>query len=87
MTTAQISLLSRLLDPLTDSFTPEVARRLADLRADATTQARVDELARNANRGQLSNPEVREYETHIEANEILGLLQAKARAYLDHTAS
>jgi hypothetical protein len=87
MTTAQISLLSRLLDPLTDSLTPDVAHRLADLRADPATQARVDELARKANRGQLSDPERREYETHIEANEIIGLLQSKARDYLDQHAA
>jgi hypothetical protein len=86
MTTVQVSLLSRLLDPLMDSFTPEVARRLADLRANPATQARVDELARKANCGQLSDPERCEYEAYIEANEIIGLLQAKARDYLDEHA-
>ena len=86
MTTAQVSLLSRLLDPLTESFTPEVARRLADLRADDATQSRVDVLAHKANRGQLTDSERHEYETHIEANEIIGLLQAKARVYLNQHA-
>jgi len=38
------SVLDRFLDPFTECLTPEVAQRVADLRPDAATQARIDEL-------------------------------------------
>ncbi len=46
MTTATTpTTLSRLLDPVRDCLTVEAARRIAALRADDVTQARIDELA------------------------------------------
>jgi hypothetical protein len=40
------SYLDRLLEPLTDVLTPEVASALLDLRADAELEAHIDELRR-----------------------------------------
>lgn len=51
--------MDRVLDPFMDCFTPEVARNVANLRADAETQARLDNLAQKANEGQLSPENVR----------------------------
>jgi hypothetical protein len=56
------SVLSRFLDPFTECLTPEVAQRVADLRPDAATQARIDELREKANEGKLSEAERAEYE-------------------------
>jgi hypothetical protein len=38
------NVLNRFLDSFTECLTPEVAQRVADLRPDAATQARIDEL-------------------------------------------
>lgn len=71
--------LGRLLEPLTECFTPEVASRIANLRADPQTQQRLDELAAKANEGDLSDEENDEYRAHVEAVDLIGILQAKVR--------
>jgi uncharacterized protein YnzC (UPF0291/DUF896 family) len=65
-----------------ECFTPEVARRLADLRADPQLQARVDDLAEKANEGQLSAEEQGEYDRYREVYHLVTVLQAKARRFL-----
>lgn len=50
-TYADNSILDRLLDPVGRILTPEVARKLANLRLDAAAQARIDKLARKCNEG------------------------------------
>jgi hypothetical protein len=72
----------RLLQSVARCFTPEVAQRIADLRADEPTQARLDELAEKSNEGLLTEPERREYSAYVEALDLIGILQAKARAIL-----
>ena len=74
--------LDRLLDPLGRCLTPEVARRLVQLRADPEAQARIDELADKCNDGRLSPEERAEYETYVWAGNFIAILQAKARALL-----
>jgi hypothetical protein len=74
--------LDRILDPLTECFTPQVARRLAELTADSQTQAHLDTLASKANQGQLSPEEDAEYKQAIDAIDMVAILQAKARAYI-----
>ena len=74
--------LDRIFDPVTDCLTPQVARRLADLRADAQTESRLNALAAKANEGQLTLEEDAEYKQSIDAMDLLAILQAKARAYL-----
>jgi len=77
--------LDQFLDPIREAFTPAVARKIADLRADKALQARVDELASKANEGRLTAEEDAEYKSYIEAAGIVGVLQAKARRFLaDH---
>jgi len=62
--------------------TPDVARQIVELRADATTQERIDELAEKSTEGQLSPAEEAEYDDYVEAIDIIGILQAKARSAL-----
>jgi hypothetical protein len=76
----QTDVLDRVLDPFTHCLTPEVARRIADLRADPEMQARVDELASKANEGRLSERERAEYDTYRSAFHFVTILQAKARS-------
>ena len=79
--------LDRLLDPLGRSLTPEAARQLVNLRADAAAQRRMDELARGCNEGRLTPDERAEYEAHVSAATLIAVLQAKARAALSGGAA
>ncbi len=79
--------LDRLFELLAQAFTPEVARKLADLRAEPEVQARIDVLADKANDGTLTPEEDCEYKSYVEAVDIIGAIQAKARRYLAVTRS
>ena len=82
MASVETSYLDRLLEPVTRCFTTEVAERLISLPADATVQARIEELADKANEGQLSEVERAEYEEYVEAADLIAILQFRARAAL-----
>lgn len=77
--------LDRILEPVSRCFTPEVAQALLSLRADADTQARIEELADKSTEGQLSADERAEYETYVSAIDFLAVLQSKARKILAGT--
>lgn len=76
------SFLDRVLEPVKACLTPEVARRLLDLRADPELQARLDELADKANEGRLTPDEQAEYDRYRAAFHFVTILQAKARDLL-----
>jgi hypothetical protein len=78
--------LERLLDPVSRSLNIEAARKLAQLKADAKTQARVDELARKCNEDELTAAERSEYERYVTAGNLIAILQAKARLLLTKKA-
>jgi hypothetical protein len=77
-----INYLDRILDPVVESFTPAVARKIVDLRADAGLEQRVDELRQKANEGTLTPDEDAEYRDFVESVDIISILQAKARRFL-----
>ena len=81
MSTAAIH-LDRLLEPLAASLSPEVAARIADLRADEAMQSRIDYLAERANEGLLTPEEREEYAGYLHAIDVIAVLQAKARSLL-----
>ncbi len=74
--------LDRLLNPVRDVLTPEVAQAIFDLRADATTQERLDDLAERHHEGQLSPEELSEYQALVNGINVIAVLQAKARSVL-----
>jgi hypothetical protein len=76
------AVLERLLEPVSRSLNVEAARKLIRLKADAKTQARVDELARKCNEGELTPAERAEYERYVTAGTLIAILQAKARLLL-----
>jgi len=76
------ALLERLLEPVSRSLNAEAARELIKLKADRRTQARVDELARKCNEGDLTPSERSEYEQYVTAGNLVAILQAKARLIL-----
>ena len=59
-----------------------VEKQIAQLHADRVTQARIDEFATKCNEGELTEAEEREYRAYVEAIDLIGILQAKARAIL-----
>lgn len=77
------SVIDRLMDPVGRCLTPEVASRIASLRADSELQSRVDILADKANTGTLSDEERSEYEQYVNFSQFVTLLQIKARDLLD----
>jgi hypothetical protein len=79
-TTAQT--MERLLSPVGDCLTSEVAERLVALRADPDVQARIDQLAERANEGLLTPDERLEYDAYVRTITFISLLQAKARRLL-----
>jgi hypothetical protein len=76
------AVLDRLLDPVGRSLNADAARALVGIKADPETQARIDDLARKCNEGELTPAERIEYETYVTIAEIIAVLQAKARARL-----
>ena len=84
---ATLSVSDRMLRPVTDCFTPEVARRILDARLDTDTQARIDELAAKANRGSFTKEERDEYGEFVEYIDLIGIIKAKARLLLKRRAS
>ena len=86
-TSYSTDVLDRVLDPFMECLTPEVARNIADLHAQAQAQARMEELADKANEGQLLPDELAEYDRYREAFHFVTVLQAKARRLLQREAS
>jgi hypothetical protein len=79
--------LDRFLDPVLRSLTPESAKRLLDVRANASDQMRMDELADRCNEGLLTSDERSEYEAYVAAASLIAALQARARATLSGGAA
>ena len=75
--------LDRFLNPVRDILTPEVARAIADLRADAPTQERIEDLADRHREGRLTPDELGEYEALVNGANLIAVLQAKARTVLN----
>ena len=74
--------LDRFLNPVRDILTPEVARAIADLRADSATQERIDDLADGHRESRLTADEIGEYEALVNGANLIAVLQAKARTVL-----
>ena len=79
---ATTSYLDRLLEPLKDAFTPEMAAALLELRADSELENRIGELRQKANDGTLAPGEDAEYKDFVEAVDLISIMQAKARRFL-----
>ena len=83
-TNGDIAGLERLLRPLSQGLTTELARALVDLTADEETQARYDALAEKKNQGEITPREEEELESLVRGNTFLGLLKVEAQLVLSH---
>ena len=63
-------------------LTREQIRRIADYHVDEELQSRIEELASEANEGELTDEERAEYEGYVQANSLVAVLQARARRML-----
>ena len=72
----------RILDPLAECLTPDVASRILRITIHPQVQARVDELAAKAGSGELNSSEREEYERLIEKADLLGIVKSLARQVL-----
>ena len=79
---SMVSYLDRFLEPVTDAFTPELAHRLVDLRADDDLQAEIEVLRHKANEGTLTPDEEAAYKDVVEAIDVISIIQSKARRFL-----
>ena len=79
---ATTSYLDRLLEPLTEVFTPTMASAVLELRADSELQSHIDEIRRKASAGTLTPAEDAEYKDFVEAVDVISIMQAKARRFL-----
>ena len=77
--TAEYRILDEMLDPVGRCLTPDVAVRIAALRAGRQTQERLDRLAEKNSDGTLTHREETEYDAYVEALDVIAILQAKAR--------
>ena len=75
--------LDRFLEPVTEAFTPELARCLAALRADDELRGEIEVLRRKANLGTLTPQEEEAYRDFVEAVDVISILQSKARRFLN----
>jgi hypothetical protein len=80
MSTTEI--FEQALDPFVECLTPDAARRIVALRANAADQARLQELSEKANEGLLTSEERAEYEKFRAVFHMITLLQSKARRIL-----
>ena len=78
-------MLDRLLEPVKDALMPDAARTLLSLRADAQTLARLESWADKNTAGTITPEELSQYAAVVAALDVIGILQAKARAALAAT--
>ena len=76
------SVLQRVLAPVTDCLTPEVARYIVDARLDSAVQRRLNRLAPKADFGTLTDAERSEYKALVDGVEFLAIFKARARLIL-----
>lgn len=77
MTVLDSASLHKFLLHFMETLTPELASHFSNLLVDQNFQLRLDELGSKANEGMLTEEEKREYDTYIEAMDVVALLRAK----------
>jgi hypothetical protein len=76
------AVLDDILEPVTNAFSRDVAQALVNIRAGEIAQTRMAELADKCNEGLLTPTEHAEYESYVQAVDMVSILQAKARVWL-----
>jgi hypothetical protein len=74
--------LNRVLQPISECLTRDVAERVINTPLDGDLQKRLNFLAEKANEGVLTVDEKYEYEQYVEGIDLLGIFKAQARLAL-----
>jgi hypothetical protein len=77
-----INYLDRMLQPVTEAMSAEFANKLVGLRADDELLSHIEILRGKANQRTMTAEEEAEYREFVEANDVISLLQSKARLVL-----
>jgi len=77
MTVLDAVSLHKFLVHFTNTLTPELADQFANLPNDPSFQQRLDTLSAKANEGLPTREEASEYDTDIEAMDVVALLRVK----------
>lgn len=78
----QSDIMRKMLEPLTESCSPETAQLFANLQATPEMAARLEVLGDKCNEGQLTAEERTEYETYVRVGNLFGILKAEGRKAL-----
>lgn len=78
--------LDELFDSVGRCFTPDVAARLSDLRVSDQLQAKLDTWADENSQGNLSDDELKQYESVLRVLNFVAVLQAKARLRISESS-
>ena len=81
-TTTPSTPLNRVLQPISECLTRDVAERVINAPLNEDLQERLNVLAEKANDGLLTVEEQYEYEQYIEGIDLLGIFKAQARLAL-----
>jgi hypothetical protein len=76
--------LEQLLRPLRHALNAELAALLMHIQADDEVQSRYENLAERNTEGQLNSAEQNELASIVQANSLLTVVKAEARAFLQH---
>lgn len=71
------ALYDRMLAPLTNALTPEVAQTLVGLQTTTELQAHVDDLAAKANEGTITAAEESEYKAIVDVADLLAIIKLR----------
>lgn len=81
------NIIETILIPFATSLTDEAARTALAFQVDAQTQDRVNELARLAQNGEITDEQRREYHDFVEAFDLVAILKSKGRQALSAKAA
>ena len=81
-TVTEADIFSRVIDPSNPSMTSEAAKAILQLQYSQADHARMEELVRKSNEGELSLDERRELESYVFVGDVLAMLKSKARMSL-----
>ncbi|HVC93416.1 MAG TPA: hypothetical protein VND64_06975 [Pirellulales bacterium] len=79
---SNVEIIDELFEPVAACLTPDVARKLAALRASQVVQARLDDFAEKSTEGRLTPAERSDYESYLRGMNFIAVLQAQARRVL-----
>ncbi len=81
-TESSAKLIDELMDPLGECLSPEVARRIVQLRAGPALEERIHFLGQKCSEGALTPLEQADYETIVRFVKFISTLQSKARTLI-----